>query len=631
MIDFSFVKTPFSKRVRQTLLCGLLILPLAGCDMTMNTLKADRGHDMEIQDYRDAMAPRQADAEDASESGNAIPSFQPYVSETIAGAKPSPLVSISVNQNVPLRDVLYQLAEQADYDLELDPAIHGAIIFTARERPFDQVIERIADIAGLRYKFNDDVLRVEVDTPYNKTYKIDYLNYIRSNTGSVRNNVAVVSGDGAADTGSTFQASAESEADFWGELGANIQQILGNAANRSLRTNRDPRITATAANPQLRPVAPAAGQDGNIVVAPPDVDLQVGTLPVEDDTAASGRNANASGASDSAFSFSMNKQAGMITAFASDRAHKELGKYLADIRKSVTAQVLIEAKILEVSLKDQFAAGIDWNVIGALGGEGYMRFTGPVTGGTLLNPENIVSNRPTIDISGSSSATNSNLFAAFIGNDIQALVNAIQGFGTVKALASPRLTVLNNQSAVMNVATNQVFFEIDIDRTEGTDGQGDTIEIDSEIRNVPEGVLVNVIPSINLDDATVSLALRPTITRVVNRVQDPAVQFVSTDIVSLVPELNVQEIDSVIKVNSGQAIVMGGLLQDRIETTSENVPIVGEVPVVGNLFKKRGDSISKTELVILLKATIIEGGDNVHNTDKDLYRTFSQDRRPFAL
>ena len=148
---------------------------------------------------------------------------------------------------------------------------------------------------------------------------------------------------------------------------------------------------------------------------------------------------------------------------------------------------------------------------------------------------------------------------------------------------------------------------------------------------MPEGVLVNVIPSINLDEGTVSLALRPTITRIVNQEQDPAVSFISADIVSLIPELNVQEIDSVIKVNSGQAIVLGGLLQDRVQSTTESVPVVGELPVVGNLFKKRGDAIQKTELVILLKATIIEGGNNVHNSDKDLYRKFSGDRRPFEL
>tara|TARA_B100000780_G_scaffold253183_1_gene200674 strand:+ start:1148 stop:3034 length:1887 start_codon:yes stop_codon:yes gene_type:complete len=628
MINLSLFQDTFPMNIRKAALCSLALVSLGACDLATNTLKTDRAGGMEIQDYRDALAPRDPEINESSRAGDSIPAFQPYVSEEIGQAKPSPLVSLSVNQNVPLRDVLYELAEQADYDLELDPNIRGAIIFTARERPFDQVIERIADMAGLRYKFDDEVLRIEVDTPYNKTYKIDYLNYVRSNTGSVRNNIAVVSGDGA-DTGSTFEAATTSEADFWGELEANVGQILGNAANRSLRTTNDPRITSAQRNPEVVPVS--SGQDGQVNVSPPDVELNVGSLPIDDGLSAG--NGAGGAAAESEFSFAVNKQAGLLTVHANEKAHKELHEYLNDVRRSVTSQVLIEAKILEVGLDDQFSAGIDWNVIGALGGEGYLRFTGPINQGTgtLLNPQSIVSNRPNLDISTSSSATNSNFLAAILGNDIEAILQAIQGFGTVKALASPRLTVLNNQSAVMNVATNQVFFEIDIDRTQGINEQGDTIEIDSEIRNVPEGVLVNVIPSINLDEGTVSLALRPTITRIVNQEQDPAVSFISADIVSLIPELNVQEIDSVIKVNSGQAIVLGGLLQDRVQSTTESVPVVGELPVVGNLFKKRGDAIQKTELVILLKATIIEGGNNVHNSDKDLYRKFSGDRRPFEL
>jgi MSHA biogenesis protein MshL len=616
-------------KFKSILLCGLVVFGAAGCDLANNSLKTDRSSGMEIQDYRDALAPRVPDIDEGSAAdGNDIPSFQPYVADNKISTKPVPLVSISVNQTVPLRDVLFELAEQADYDLELDPNIRGSIIFTARNRPFDQVVERISEIAGLRFRFEDDVMRVELDTPYNKTYKIDYLNYIRSNSGSVRNDIAVVSGDGA-DTGSTFQANIESESDFWGELGANIQQILGNAANRSLRTQRDPRITAAAQNPDVAAVAPQTDASGNVTVAAPQAELRVDALPIDDIEENSRGRGNNDTVNNPGFSFAVNKQAGMVTAFANDRAHKELEAYLAKVKRTVTSQVLIEAKILEVSLNDQFSAGIDWQAV--IGSEGLARFTGPVSGGTLVNPTNIVSNRPIIDLSSVSGATNSNFFAAYLGNDIQALVNAIQGFGTVKALASPRMTVLNNQSAVMNVATNRVFFEIDINRTEATTTTAGTTEIDSEIRNVPEGVLMNVIPSIDLDTRSVSLSLRPTITRIVAERQDPAVSFVAPEIASLIPELNVQEIDSVIKVNSGQAIVLGGLLQDRVETLTEGVPVVSEVPVFGNLFKKKGDSIQKTELVILLKATIVENGNTVHDADKDLYRQFSQDRRPFRL
>lgn len=609
------------KHIKKFTLCGLALFAVSACDLTQNTLKSDREAGLEIQDYRDAFAPRDPEIKDADKAAmGSIPSFQPYIASPGSNMKPMPLVSISVNQTVPLKDVLYELAQQAEYDLELDPSIRGSVIFTARERPFDQVIDRVSEIAGLRYKFEDDVLRVEVDRPYNKTYKIEYLNYIRTNTGTIRNDIAVVSGDGA-DTGSTFEASVESEADFWGELEANVGQILGNAANRSLKTSTDPRITAAEQNPNVGVVAPQVDGEGNVNVAAPQAVLRVDSLPVDNGGAEEEVSAGD-------FSFAVNRQAGLVTVFASERAHKELQEYLTALRRVVTSQVLIEAKILEVTLEDQFSAGIDWQALSILSGEGILNFASvdPTTG--LLSAA-----RPALDISGRSGSTNANFVTGFVGNDITAFVQAMQGFGTVRALASPRLTVLNNQSAIMNIATNQVFFEIDIDRTEGTDGAGDTVEIDTEIRNVPEGILVNVIPSIDLDSRTISLAVRPTITRIVNEVQDPGVAFVAggTGIVSLVPELNVQEIDSVLRVNSGEAVVMGGLLQDSVTGTTEAVPVLGEVPGIGNFFKKKGDAISKTELVILLKATIVEDGNTVHNTDRDLYRRFSQDRRPFSL
>ena len=147
-------------------------------------------------------------------------------------------------------------------------------------------------------------------------------------------------------------------------------------------------------------------------------------------------------------------------------------------------------------------------------------------------------------------------------------------------------------------------------------------------------ILINVQPSINLDERTISMLVRPTITRIVGVVQDPAIQFVAgaSGIVSEIPEVNVQEIDTVIKVRSGQPIVMGGLLQDRIVNNQESVPILGEVPILGNIFKDNSGSISKTELVIFLKATLLESMDqSIHDTDKDLYKTFSGDRRPFKL
>ena len=133
------------------------------------------------------------------------------------------------------------------------------------------------------------------------------------------------------------------------------------------------------------------------------------------------------------------------------------------------------------------------------------------------------------------------------------------------------------------------------------------------------------------------MAVRPTVTRITDFVDDPSVQYVTaknniTGVSSRVPVVNVQEMDSVVKMNSGQAIIMGGLMQDRTDSQQNGVPVLSEVPVFGGLFRNQLDKVRKTELVVFLKATIIDGETGtVHQTDKDLYNKFSGDRRPLDL
>ncbi len=615
------------------------IISLSGCDWQKNQLKTDRDANLEMQDYRDSMAPRLPEEGDGPGSMSAadsasIPGLQSYVTQSTAPMKVMPLVSISVNQTVPLRDALFELAKQADYDLELDPRISGSVIFTARERPFDQVIARLCEIANLRYTFEENVLRVEVDTPYNKLYKVDYLSYIRSNKGNVRNDIGVVSGEGT-DTGSSFETSSESESNFWGELETTLTQILGGAQGSVLKTKSSPKITATEQNPNVQAVAPTTDASGNVQVQPPSAVLNVESLPTEEE-AADASGATPSGETDpNKATFALNKQAGLVNVYATSRAHKQVEEYLKALRRAVTAQVLIEAKILEVTLNDEYATGIDWRVLDVASGDLTLNFLGS-SGITALNAlgNNSASLPNNTTVAGT---TGPGLVLGYTGNDVNALIRAVSSFGTVRALASPRMTVLNNQSAVLNVANNRVFFDIDIDVTQASDNGPGTVDISSDIRNVPEGVLVNVQPSINLENGTISMAVRPTVTRIVASKEDPAIQYITAandidGVASLVPELNVQEIDSVIQTRSGQPIIMGGLLQDRIASSEQGIPGVSEVPVVGNLFKQHRDLVQKTELIIFLKATILPTPeDSVHDADRDLYRQFSGDRRPLKL
>ncbi len=603
-------------------ICGFLAVSslfLTSCELSQNYLKHDRENSMEPQDYRDALAPRDVSMKSNSNNSD-IPPLQSYLAKPDANYKPMPLVSVSVNQTIPLRDVIYEIAKQAQYDVELDPRITGSIIFSARNRPLDQVIERISDIAGLRYKFEDDMLRVELDTPYHETYKINYLTLTRTNASSISNDISVVTGDGS-DTGSSFSASNESVIDFWAELETNLTQILeSNRDSNRLATESDPNVTVAEGNPA--PVSPLSmDANGNISesgpsvqVQAPDAILNVNSLPVDDENAASGDEEDPFAAR-----FSLNQQAGLISVFAPQRIQKKVASYMDDLKKSVTSQVLIEAKILEVSLNDSFSAGIDWSQIdiNLFGGAGALGF-GPTAAG-LTSSGGLV--RGVLDASGNT--LQSNTAASFSRGDFSAAVDALSRFGTVQALASPRLTVLNNQSAALAVAENVVYFEISSESSQTETGIITTQE--AEARSVPEGVLINVQPAIDLDMDRVSMAIRPTITNITTSVPDPV------NVGNFVPQVNVQEFDSVIQVNSGQAVVLGGLIQDKVQSTRNGVPVASEVPFIGSLFRNQQDSVDKTELVVFLKATIVEGGNTVHSTDKDLYRTFSSDRRPLEF
>jgi general secretion pathway protein D len=592
-------------------------ISISGCDLAKNSVKTDRGLDMEAQDYRDAFAtrlPMDTDALSAIDSD--IPDLKTYIAPPSDSLRAMPLVSISVNQTVPLRDILFELANQADYDIELDPRISGSIIFTARNRPLDLVVERIAEMAGLRYSFEDNSLRVELDTPFNKTYKVDYLSFARSTSSSIRNDVSVVTGSGA-NTGSGFEATSSSSLDLWLELSTSLQQILGVVESRgNLRTSRTPEISILENAAPVQPVI-VQGQNGESVqVQAPEATLQVNALPQDlpgMEVASSSDDENAP----TEFStFSINKQAGIINVFATERQHKEVADYLEAVRRSVTSQVLIEAKILEVSLTDEFNVGINWDEM-SITGKSVLGITLPQAGGFLDNS----------DLGGNSVAY------TIGGNDVNAVINALSRFGTVRALSSPRITVLNNQSAVLNVAQNLVYFEIDSETTQSDIGPSVTT-FDSEIRNVPEGVLINVQPVIDLDSRRISMSIRPTVTNVETFENDPVVALeaarANANIQSRVPIVQVQEFDSVMSMNSGQAIVMGGLMQDRVRSTQTGVPVLSEVPLIGAAFRAKIDKIEKTELIVFLRATIIED-TNIDDTDRDFYKKFSDDRRPLRL
>jgi MSHA biogenesis protein MshL len=243
-------------------------------------------------------------------------------------------------------------------------------------------------------------------------------------------------------------------------------------------------------------------------------------------------------------------------------------------------------------------------------------------------------------IGGATAATANVLTFSAGGADLNVIANMVQEFGTVRALSSPRLTVMQNQTAVLKVAEEQVFFDVSIEQTTEASGDNDVVKTtaSSEVSTVTVGLVMTVQPSINLDTEVITLVLRPTITSVIRTKNDPAVDFQVAQIVpapavsitSQIPEISVQEIDSVVTMPSGGVIVMGGLMKDISTVDESGIPGLSELPWVGQAFKSKERNTEKSELVIFLRATIIRSGD-VDPYDIDLYKLFGEDRRPLTF
>lgn len=577
----------------------------------------DREADLNRRDWREIVRPQttlaKLDAkngglgedpgEDYGEDGGTIPPIADALLNLDAPDIDSEKrVSLTVDESVELRDVLLELARLAELELALDPSIAGGVILTVKNRPVGEVMEMVADLANLQYSVEDGILRVSKDAPYLVNYHVDYLNVVRNTSGSM--DVSTTSGsgggggggggdsggDGGESGGSSFSSASsftagsstsittESTGDLWGSVEANITSILDSSGGGSGE----------------------AGDQGD------------------------------------GSKITVNKQAGVITVYTTQKKHKSIKRYLDMVMDNTSAQVLIEAKVLEVELNDSYATGIDWSL--ARG-----KFN-------ISNSQGLA-----LDSLSNTFLTNT-VFSGLVslprvGRELtnsKTILTFLEGFGTTRALSNPRITIQNNQQAVLSFARNETFFTIEVTPSSttstGTSSTSSDTAISSSLNTVPIGVVLALQPSINVDTQEVTMHIRPTLTSKVGDVQDPAVRLnaislaassTTSDLAdevsnlnSPIPVIQVRELDTVLKAKSGEVMVIGGLLQHKDLNADVGLPFFSEIPVLGNFAKKTEKTANVVETVILMTAKIIPPRDNYHEHDKHLYKSLTQDPRP---
>jgi len=518
------------------------------------------------------------------------------------------LVTLSVTEDVPLKDVLIELARRADVDMEIDSSISGGIIFSARNKPFSEVVSRVARLASLKYDLVDGVLRIARDVPVVKNYRFNILDMSRgaSATASSSSELGGSSGGGESSGGGTGggssrQVSMETgQSDMWQVVEEGVSNILRYTGAGTSIAAPTGASGGTGGGSAGGGAGGGAGGSGTSGVATPQVPV----------------------AGEVSGIISSNRPAGIISILGTEKQHRSVKEYLDYVHMSYSSQVLIEAKVLEVSLNDDYRSGIDWTFL-----------NNNMTGLTVNNKFDNLGN---LDGLSDQLLSVGILPAELFGlnsTSLEASLDLVETFGVSRTLASPRLNAMNNQFAMLTFAENFVYFDITLEQEE-TEGVS-TLTIESEERTVPVGLLLSLHPSIDLVREEVVMSVNPSLSRITSFKADPGValqaaQFGADGVVNEVPIVEVREMDSVVRLQSGQIMVIGGLMQERTTNTDRGVPGLSEVPLLGNAFKNVQKISEIVETVIFLKATIVPGS-GVTVEDRDFYRKFSTERRPLTF
>ncbi len=483
-----------------------------------------------------------------------------------------------VVNDVPVRELLFALARDAELNIDISGELTGRVTLNAIDQTLEQILERVARQVSLRYELKDNIIVIQPDEPYFRTYDVGYVNLARDvdTTVNVATRVATTgdsnvedssggggggSSGGADNNTSSTRLNSRSYNRFWETLNGNILAILGDTQNSG--------ATGGAGSPtQL---------SDKVVV---------------------------------------NAEAGMITVRATSRQHELIEGYIDKVLVNARRQVLIEATIVEVTLNDQYQAGVDWSLLLQQSGTGVtveQNLLGQVADGVIDN---------------SISSFSLGYFDPNVGdNVVSATVRLLREYGDTRVLSSPRLMVLNNQTAVLKVVEELVYFTLEVTNKDATATQQGSLAVETEIHSVPVGLVMAVTPQVSKNDE-VTLTVRPSISQKIGDAIDPGPQLLSqlnggdsTDITNAVPVIRVREMESVLKLIDGQIGVLGGLMQDSLQNGNREVPGLSKLPVIGDLFFHT-DEINnrKTELVVFLRPVVVR--DPSIETDLKPYRQF---------
>lgn len=468
------------------------------------------------------------------------------VTEIEGKRDPKRLYSFSL-RDADIREVLMAIAKQTTFNIVVDPKIKGNVTVDLKNVTLTEALDTLTGLLELSYVIKQNIVRVFVPVPETRIFSLQYVNLKRSGSSSA---TAAIGTGGGTTTGTTPTA---------GTTGAAGTTTTGGAIGGS-STGSTTVTTSTATDLWT--------------------DIEAGLTKILSPTG----------------KMVVDKQSGSILVTDLPKVLDRIALFLETVEGSVQRQVLIEARIVEVTLTGEYRFGLDWGAIAQ---------AAALRGASTLSPGRII---------GQTIAPGSGGFQiGVVSTDFRALLDTISVQGELNVISSPKLATLNNQTAVIRAGTDEVFFETRVQEFRPTTGLGGQVETTRTVtpRTVTIGVVLAITPQIDPHGGVV-LHIHPTVTEKRGETRSP--------VGDTFPVLDVREADMIVRAKEGQVVVIGGLMQEKTSDSDRAVPLLGDLPGIGRLFRSTTQEARKTELVVLLSPTVMVGKKVDEVTSRELER-----------
>ncbi len=482
----------------------------------------------------------------------------PTVAALSAPADAADRFDLVVN-NAPASQVFLQLGGHGTYNVLVPPDLSGSISVALRNTTVMEALESLKELYGYDFRVAGNRVYVYPNAVQTRLFKVNYLPGRRLGVSDLRvqsSSIVQTSGgssSGGATSGSTGSANAGKSATAL-EMSA---------------------VSTTSDTDFWRDVKDSLNSLVNV---------------------------NKGGA------VTLNPGAGVIVVRGTPAELRQVGDYLRAVQLTIERQVMLEAKIVEVELSEDTQTGINWSLFrGIQSGNNKVGLVGAAPG-VSLSHTGTLSNGSGSTLPGASVVAE-DLGKGFYGLAVQganftALLSFLETQGNVQVLSSPRIAALNNQKAVLKVGTDELFLT-NVKNSSTSTASGTTNAPELTLQPFFSGISLDVTPQID-DKGAVMLHVHPAISVVTEKQKT---FDLGGDTVLRLPlaTSSINETDSVVRVLDGQIVAIGGLMQQTGSRLQSGLPVLGQLPVVGNAFGQKSKAIYKRELVILIKPTVING------------------------